>query len=158
MDVLLWLENTGFATWVRESNSILAYPGVLFLHTLGLATVAGISGFFSLRVLGFAPGLPFASLKPFVTLAWAAFVVTAGSGTALLIANASAKVQSPIFLVKMVFVLLAVVSLHLMTRRALRTPQVDETPLPRDLSVLAALSLVFWVGATTAGRLMAYIV
>lgn len=158
MDVLLWLENTSLATWVREGNTILAYPTVLFLHTLGLATVAGLSAFLNLRVLGFAPSVPVSALKPFIAGAWVAFAVTALSGTALLIANASAKMQSPIFLIKMVFVLLAIATLHLMTKRYVRNPQADHSPLPRQAQVLAAASLFFWVAATTAGRLMAYIV
>lgn len=92
MDLLLWLEDTGIANWVGESNSILAYPSILFLHTLGLATVAGLSAFVCLRVLGFAQGLPLAALRPFVTAIWVAFGVTAFSGTLLLIAAASSKV------------------------------------------------------------------
>jgi hypothetical protein len=158
MELLLWLEETRLALFVRESPSILAYPTILFLHTLGLATVAGLSTFLNLRVLGFARALPFAAMTPFVTAAWVAFAVTAASGTALLVANASAKVQSPIFLIKITFVALAVVTLHLLAKRVFRNPLADRSPLPRQAHVLAALSLLFWVGATTAGRLMAYIV
>jgi hypothetical protein len=157
MELLLWLENTRLALFVRESNSILAYPTVLFLHTLGLATVAGLSAFLNLRVLGFARTLPFAALTPFITAIWVGFAVTAASGTALLIANASSKVTSPIFLVKLVFVGLAVATLHLMTKRVFRNPLADRSPLPRQAQVLAASSLLFWVGATMAGRLMAYL-
>lgn len=158
MDLLLWLEDTRIALYVRESNSILAYPTILFLHTLGLATVAGLSAFLNLRVLGFARTLPFAALRPFITLIWVGFAVTAASGTALLIANASSKVQSPIFLVKLVFVALAVATLHLLTKQVFRNPLADRSPLPQRAHVLAVLSLLFWVGATTTGRLMAYIV
>ena len=158
MDLLLWLEDTSLSVWIRESNSLLGYPTILFLHTLGLATVAGLSAFLNLRVLGFAPTLPFATLTPFIRAIWVAFAVTAASGTALLIANASAKAQSPVFLVKMVFVALAVVTLQVMTKRIFRNPLADHSPLPRHSHLLAVLSLVFWVAATTAGRLMAYLV
>jgi hypothetical protein len=158
MEFLLWLEDTRLANWIGESSSILAYPTILFLHTLGLATVAGLSAFLNLRVLGFAPALPFAVLTPFITATWVGFAVTAASGTALLLASASSKVQSPVFLVKLVFVALGVVTLHLMTKRVFRHPQADHAPLPRQARVLAATSLLLWVLATTAGRLMAYIV
>lgn len=157
MDLLLWLENTSLATWVREANSILAYPTVLFFHTLGLATVAGLSAFLSLRVLGFAQGVPFSALQPFIRVIWVAFGVTAASGTALLIANISAKLTM-VFAVKLVFVALAVVTLQMMITRVLRNPMADQGPLPRQANVLALMSLVCWIGATTAGRLMAYIV
>ena len=158
MEQLLWLEETRLALFVRESNSILAYPTVLFLHTLGLATVAGLSAFLNLRVLGFARTLPFVALTPFITAMWVGFAVTAASGTALLIANITSRLQSPIFLIKLVFVALAVVTMHLLARRVFRNPLADQSPLPRQAHVLAASSLFFWVAATTAGRLMAYIV
>src|SRR5688572_33097708 len=43
MDLLLWLEESGLSTWLRESQSIMAFPFVLALHTLGLGLVVGRS-------------------------------------------------------------------------------------------------------------------
>jgi hypothetical protein len=158
MELLLWLENTSFATWVREGATILAYPTILFLHTLGLATVAGLTTVLNLRVLGIARTLPFVVLTPFIPVIWFAFAVTFASGTALFIANPAPRVESLVFLIKLVFVALAVVTLHLMTKRIFRNPLADQSPLPRQARVLAVASMLFWVAATTAGRLMAYIV
>lgn len=158
MEMLLWLEETWLATFVRESNSLLAYPTVLFLHTFGLATVAGLSALLSLRILGFARTVPFAAFRPFITVIWVGFAVTAASGIALLIASVAARLESEIFLIKLVLVALAVVTVHLMGKRVYRNPLADTSPLPPGAYRLAVLSLVLWVGATTAGRLMAYIV
>jgi hypothetical protein len=36
-------------------------------------------------------------------------------------------------------------------------PDVDARPLPQGARGLALASIVFWIGATTAGRLMAYL-
>jgi hypothetical protein len=157
MELLLWLEETRLAVWVRESVSILAYPTVLFVHTLGLATVAGLSAFLNLRLLGYARSLPLAALTMYITAIWAGFAVTAVSGAALLIADASTKMQMPIFYVKLGFVALALVGLHLLTTRVIRNPLADSLPLPRQAHLLAASSLLCWVGATTAGRLLAYL-
>ena len=44
MEVLEQIEQIGFLVWVREGGSILGYPLVLFLHTLGLGTIAGLNG------------------------------------------------------------------------------------------------------------------
>ncbi len=63
MDFLAWLEQSGFATWVRESNSLLAYPSVLFLHTIGMGCVAGISALVDLRILGCASEVPLTGLR-----------------------------------------------------------------------------------------------
>jgi len=158
MELLLWLENTSLATWVRVGQTVLAYPTILFLHTLGLATVVGLSTFLNLRVLGFAQRLPFAVVTPFIKVIWLAFAVTAASGTALFVANPGPRVESLVFLIKLVFVALALVTLHLMTKRIFRNPLADQSPLPSQARVLAVASMLFWVAATTAGRLMAYIV
>jgi hypothetical protein len=158
MELLLWLVVTRLAGWVGGANTILAYPTVLFLHTIGLVTVAGFSALLSLRVLGFAPKLPFTALTPFIPAIWVAFAVTAASGTALLLPTASSKVPSAIFLIKLAFVGLGVVTVHLMTKQVFRNPLADRSPLPGRATLLAAASLFCWVAATTAGRLMAYIV
>jgi hypothetical protein len=157
MELLLWLEETRLAGWVRESDSLLAYPTVLFLHTLGLAMVAGLSALLNLRVLGFARNVPFSALTPFITTIWVGFAITVVSGTALLVAEASTKMRIPVLYVKLVFVALALVTLHLLAKQVFRNPLADRAPLPRQAHLLAASSLLFWAGATTAGRLIAYI-
>ena len=43
MDFIFRLQHTAAMDWFRESGSLLGYPAVLFLHTLGLGTVAGLS-------------------------------------------------------------------------------------------------------------------
>jgi hypothetical protein len=156
MDFLTQLEQSGFGTWVREGGSIWGYPFILFLHTLGLGTLAGINGGIDLRILGFAPEVPLAPLRRFFPLMWTAFAVTAVSGTALLIADATTKLASPVFYVKMVFVGLAVVTLQLIKTQVFGE-RADERPLTGNAKMLALASLVLWIAATTAGRLMAYI-
>lgn len=143
--------------WVRESGSLLGYPTILFLHTLGLATVAGLSGAIDLRLLGVASKVPLSSLTRFFPFIWMAFGLTALTGVVLLIADAETKLASPVFYVKMVFIVLALINLNLLKRRIFADPNVDTRPLPSQATLLALSSLLFWVGATTAGRLMAYL-
>jgi hypothetical protein len=52
MSFLTTLESTSFAAWLRESNTIWAYPTVLTLHTVGLALLVGASAALDLRLLG----------------------------------------------------------------------------------------------------------
>jgi hypothetical protein len=157
MDFLLRLEQSGFATWVREGGSIWSYPAILFAHTLGLATLAGVNAGMDLRILGFARQMPLAPLKRLFPLLWAAFAVTAISGIALLVADASTKLASRVFYVKMVFVALALVNMHLLKTQAFRDDTAGAQPPAGDARLLAVTSLLFWIGATTAGRLMAYL-
>lgn len=157
MDFLRWLEQTGFSMWVSSSGSIWAYPTILFLHTMGMATVVGVSAGIDLRILGFAPEVPLAPLTRFFPLMWAGFGINALSGTALLIADATTKLTSPVFYVKIVFIALALINLRLMKARVLRDPLVDKSPATTNAKILAVTSLFCWFGAITAGRLMAYL-
>ena len=157
MDFLLKLEQTGFAAWVRESSSLWAYPTILFLHTIGMATVVGVSAGIDLRILGFAPTLPVAPMTRLFPIMWFGFGINAASGTALLIADASTKLTSPVFYVKMTFIALAIVNLRLLKTRVFGDPSIDKGSLPTNARLLAASSLIFWIGAITAGRLMAYL-
>src|SRR5581483_7935341 len=60
---LEWISNTELARWINESESILAYPGILFLHTLGLAMVVGFSLAVDARLVGVASRIPPTSLR-----------------------------------------------------------------------------------------------
>ena len=157
MEFLRWVEDSGFSTWVRESGSVWAYPTILFLHTVGLGLVMGISSAIDLRLLGFAPRTPIKPYERFFPYMWTGFWINAASGFVLLMADATTKLASPIFYTKMAFITLAIADIWLIRKWVFRNPVSDKMTVPMTARVLAALSLVFWVGATTAGRLMAYL-
>jgi hypothetical protein len=156
MELLAALENSGFGTWVRESPSPWAYPGLLFLHTAGLSLLAGLSTIIDLRLLGFAPRLPIAPLGRFYAVMWTAFWLDAVSGTALLIGNATTKATNPAFHLKMGFVIAAMILLTRIRRAVFAGPSAAMEEVPRRVKLLAAASLACWAGAIAAGRLMAY--
>jgi hypothetical protein len=157
MDFLVQLEQTSFCTWVRESTSLFAFPGILLLHTIGMALVVGISAGVDLRILGVAPGLKLAPMEKFFPVLWIGFWINAATGTILLVADATTKLANPDFYVKMVFIALALINLRMVRTRIFRDPQIDKRPLTTNDKVLAMLSLFFWLGAITAGRLLAYV-
>ena len=143
------IEQSGVATWIRESGVLYGYPLILFLHTLGLSTLVGLSSAISLRLLGFAPGIPLASFDRTFSLMWAGLSLTAATGILLFVADARRHASNPAFFVKLFFVLAAVTALVLTWRRVFRGPHGGR--------ILAAVSLACWFGALSAGRLMAYI-
>ena len=157
MEFISQLQHSALMDWVRESGSLLGYPTILFLHTMGLATVAGLNGAIDLRLLGVASRIPLAPLTRFFPFIWAAFALTALTGVTLLIADAETKLASPVFYVKLAFIILALINLHLLKTRVFANPDVDRMPVTSQAKVLALSSLILWVAATTAGRLMAYI-
>lgn len=157
MDFLQPLQETAIAKFVGESGSLLGYPTVLFLHTIGLATVAGLSAAVALRALGFAPAIPLGSLDRFFTIMWIGFAITVLSGTALFMADPVTKSGQPVFYVKLLFVAAALVSLQMLKTRAVTAAPAGGLAMPPQARALSVATIVFWVGATTAGRLMAYL-
>jgi len=95
-------------------------------------------------------------MAKFYRVMWIAFWINALSGTALLAADATTKLTNPVFYFKLGFIALAVINMILIRRRVFGNPALDLSPLTSGAKLLAVMSLVFWTGAITAGRLMAY--
>ena len=160
MRFLVWLSNTAPAVWARESDSIWAYPTVLFLHTFGLGALVGFTSVIDLRVLGFSSHVPLAPLTRFFKFIWIGFWINAISGVLLLI-NTPAKLNNPAFAVKMTCITLGVVNLIWLRREVFEgrpdTEGVSGLAVSKLGKILAGTSLLLWAVAITAGRLMAYV-
>jgi len=157
MEFLQQIEQSSFPLWVRESGSLLGFPTFLFVHTLGLAVVSGLCAGIDLRVLGFAPRVPLPAFRPLFSLIWWAFLVTAVSGATLLSTEASAKLTSPVFYIKMLLIAAALTILQRLRRRVFDAPDADAAAVTAGVRGLAFGSLCLWIATTVAGRLMAYL-
>jgi hypothetical protein len=156
-DFLVYLEQSNFSIWVRESGSLMAFPGILLLHTYGMAVLVGIVVAIDLRILGFAPGLPLAPIGKFLPLLWVAFWINAVTGTILLVADATTKLRNPDFFIKMGFILVAVIVQRRIQSRVFGPRQIGFGATTPSAKALAVASLTCWLGAITAGRLLAYV-
>ena len=157
MDFIKSIEQSGFCQWVRQSESIFAFSGVLLLHTIGMGFVVGLNACMDLRILGFAPALRLAAMEKFFPVLWFGFWLNAITGTILLGVDATAKLTNVDFYVKMAFIALAVINLRMLKTQVFRDPLIDKVPPSNRAKFLALTSLIFWLGAITAGRLLAYI-
>ncbi len=156
-EFLVFLDGMQFSQWVKDAPTIWAFPMILFVHTLGMSIVAGGSSMIDLIVLGFWPDAP---IKPFARLfpvMWIGFGVNAVTGTMMLVADATTKLTTVDFYIKMAFVLAGMFILIRMRRKIFENPQLDQVPLSSDAKILAWASLICWFGAITAGRLLAYV-
>jgi hypothetical protein len=88
---------------------------------------------------------------------WTGFWINAVTGTVLMVADASTKLLNPVFYIKMCFVFAGVALLVIMRKRIFGSPELGQGFLPSNAKRLAWLSLVCWLGAITAGRLLAYL-
>jgi len=157
MQIIEFIENSGFSVWVRESPSILAYTTILTLHAMGLAIVVGINTAVSLRLLGFMPGIPLAPTLKLFPLMYLGFWINAISGLMLLAAYASSMLTNVMFFIKLGFIALAMVCLRLVRNRVFGdTSLLDAGPVPTQARLLAAGTVACWCGAIFAGRLTAY--
>lgn len=157
MEFLRWLEQTSLSTWVREAPTVWAYPSVLLFHTIGMSLCVGVAAGIDLRILGFAPDVRLSPLERFFPVLWTGFWINALTGVLLLVQDATTKLTNPAFYVKMLFIAFAIVNLRMIRARIFGNPGIDDEPLSRHAKVLAATSLFLWLGAITAGRLLAYI-
>ncbi len=159
MDPLLLLkevEQTGLSMWIRESDSFLAFWLILSVHAIGMGVLVGASLLIDLRILGVAPDLPLAPFKKLYRFIWAGFWIQVVSGILLLIAYPTKSLTNVDFYLKLTLIGLGVAFMQIIKKRVFSDSIASETAMMANGRVFAIWSLIFWVGAVTAGRLLAY--
>lgn len=151
----IWLEQTGLSVWVRESISMFAFPGILTLHTIGMAFLVGTTAAFSLRVLGFAPRVPVEEMLKFVPVVWFGLILNAVSGVVLLMGYPTKALTNPVFYLKLACIALALTVVRALGQRIANPEPGHATGWNRN-GVLASLTLGLWAVSVTAGRMLAY--
>lgn len=157
MDFLQQIEQTQFASWVRESPSVFAFSGILLLHTIGMGIIVGVAAGIDLRILGVAPKLRLAPLEKYLPLLWFGFWMNAITGTMLMLADASTKLTNPDFYVKLALIALSLINLKMLRNHVFRDPQIETGNFSSKAKAMAWISLVLWLGVITSGRLLAYV-
>jgi hypothetical protein len=156
-DFLESIENSGFATYVRETPSWPAYSTVLALHTFGMAFLVGLSGVIALRVMGVVPELPLKPLKKLQPVIIVGFWMNAVTGVILMTLAIRTFLTNWDFYVKLVAIAFALVSLAKMRRYAFANPDAaDDAAASPDARRWARAMLFFWGLAVLGGRLTAY--
>ncbi len=156
MEWLSAIEQSALSTWVRESGSLWAYPTVLTLHTLGLGILVGANAALDVRLLGFGPRIPLADFEGLFKVMWAGFALNAATGALLFAADATTKGTQTVFFVKLACIVLALIAMAKTQSTVYGSGPARATRTTRSTS-LAVASLILWVAAITAGRLMAYL-
>jgi hypothetical protein len=150
------IEESGFSSWLRESESPFAFYFVLLFHTFGLSLLVGANTVMDLRLLGVAKEIPLAPLKRLFPVMWLGFIINATSGALLLYAYPTKALTNPVFYVKLTVIGFAIWVMTLIKNRVFEDPSLDEKTMIARGASLAKWSLLLWIGAITAGRLLAY--
>jgi hypothetical protein len=149
-----FIEQSALSDWIRGSDSLLAFPGIITMHALGMAFLAGGSTAIDLRILGVAPAVPLKAMTRFLPVLWAAFAVNAVSGTLMLIAYPTKALTNPLFYVKLALIALGVWLVYRIGATVLRTDAGER--MPANAKLLASLSIATWIALIAAGRFLAY--
>ena len=161
MDIAAFLESleaSGLATTIRDS--LLLFPLIESTHVFGLSLVFGTIAIIDLRLLGIA-----STQRSFKRMAseilkwtWAAFALTALTGTLMFITNAQVYYHNVFFRTKMLMLVLAGINILVFELTAGRTiHRWDKAPsVPPAGKAVAALSLAIWIGIISMGRLIGF--
>ena len=159
-DLLAWIEATGLGHMMCESGP-WTYAIVNVAHILGVSTLFGSVFVLDLRLLGvWSRRVRIADLssavKPVATIA---FVIAIVTGAALLETKATAYVDNPFLLIKFPAIALGMVNAGILTvtpawrEVGMRTLGPGER---RQLAIMGGISLLSWLTAVTAGRMIGY--
>ena len=158
LEIAEWLEATGIARWVQESQ--YGFAIVVAVHILGLTLSVGTLIWFDLRLLGVSMlRIPVSHLyRRLMPWTLTGFAVMFVSGAIILAAYATAAYGNLYFRIKAVALLLAGVNAfvyHRVTERQIA--RWDEARLPSMPARMAGLiSIVVWAVVILAGRMMSY--
>jgi len=141
-------------------ESLWGYPIALTVHSIGMGLLVGVLTVVDLRILGlFRNRMPFRVIKPIISVAMFGFVINLISGCLLFVSDSVNYVHNAPFLIKIGGVVAGMIVLWLMVR----TPEFKQIQTVQatavggvNLKTLAYASLVIWVTAITAGRLIGY--
>ena len=145
--------------FMRDSGP-WTYAIVNLAHVLGIATLFGAILVLDLRLLGVRRRVPLAAVSSAVVpIAATGFVIAATTGVGLLATKATEYVGNPFLLIKFPAIALGVINAVLVRGtgawRAHRFRDLTARE-ERQLAVLGGVSLLCWLTAITAGRMIAY--
>lgn len=151
MSAMAWLEQTVFATWLRESAWALF--ALLIVHTVAMGAIVGVALSACARLWTLATAAPLAAFGRLTPVMGWALLAAAGSGLLLVTAYPAKALTNPLFYGKLGMAAVASAIFWSLQRRVF-APGVDAAPgWARRLALLGAL---LWLATLTAGKFLEY--
>jgi hypothetical protein len=158
-EFMAWLEGSALGHAMRESG-VWTYGIVNLVHILGVSSLFGSVLVLDLRLLGVRRNVALSAVtQTTVPIAATGFVVAAASGICLLATKATEYVGNPFLYIKFPAILLGVLNvgiLNLLSGWKMRKIRELSSREQRDLAIAGGVSLVCWLTAITAGRMIGY--
>jgi hypothetical protein len=156
---MAWLEGSSLGHMMRESG-VWTYGVVNLAHILGIASLFGAVLVLDLRLLGFWRDAALRSIvQPTVPVAAIGFGIAVLSGVCLLATQATDYVGNPFLYIKFPAIGLGLVNVVVLSRLTAWKQHKTRELSSRErttLAIFGGISLVCWLTAITAGRLIAY--
>jgi hypothetical protein len=156
---LAWLESSPLGHLMRD-HGVWTYGLVNLSHILGVSSLFGSVLILDLRLLGCWRRVPIASIRSVaVPVARTGFTVAAITGAGLLATKATEYLGNPFLLIKFPAIAIALVNVAIVGRSAAWQALAYREPSPREerqLAVMGGVSLLSWLTAVAAGRMIGY--
>ena len=158
-EFMAWLEGSTLGHAMREYG-VWTYGVVNLTHILGVSSLFGAVLILDLRLLGFWRNVTLAAITgPTVPVATAGFAIAAASGICLLATKATEYAGNPFLYIKFPAIAAALINVIILNSlKGWRERKSRELSSREQLhlAVAGGVSLVCWLTAVTAGRMIGY--
>ena len=156
---MAWLEMSALGVAMRETG-VWTYALVNLAHIFGISLLFGAIVVLDLRLVGVWGKIPLDLMaRPTTVVAGTGFVIAILTGPALLATKATEYVGNPFLPIKLTAIVLGIINISILHK----LPAWKERANPdmgaakrRQLAVAGSTSLLCWVSAISAARLIAY--
>jgi hypothetical protein len=153
--IFLTLQESALGHAMRSSPAL--YPAVEILHIVGFIVLVGSILALDLRLLGWGRAIPIQPMAQLLLpLSRCGFLLAISMGFLLFSADAAHVVHNPAFQAKLLLIAAALVNVVIAHVGPWRRIALWPAEASGGAKVTALLSLLLWVGAVCAGRLIAY--
>ena len=153
--IFLALQESALGHLMRSSPML--YPAAEILHILGFAVLVGSIVALDLRLLGLGRTIaiqPMAQLL--LPLSRVGFLLAISMGFLLFSADAAHVVRNPAFQAKLLLIAAALINIAIAHLGPWRRVLLWHGDAPTGAKLTGFASLLLWIGAICAGRLIAY--
>jgi hypothetical protein len=153
--IFLALQESALGHAMRSSPAL--YPAVEILHIFGFVVLVGSILALDLRLLGLGRAIPIAPMAQLLLpMSRFGFLLAISMGFLLFSADASHVVRNPAFQAKLLLIAAALVNVVIAHLGPWRRVALWHDEASGGAKVMALASLMLWLGAISAGRLIAY--
>ena len=137
---------------------MLGFPTLIALHSVGMAVAVGLSLMVTLHLNQVFTGFNVQLIPRILSVAVWGFILNLITGLALFVSRGPEYIDSYIFLIKMLLVVISAVILFWLRQHLRLTKLTTEVSVAdRTAKSMSLFSTVTWFGAVIAGRLIAYL-